>query len=279
MQSPSNHLAGHQCQMCSSIKYTTESFFQKAKEKHGDTYDYSLVDFKSIDTPVTIICKEHGAFQTTGKTHINGSICMKCSQIKQSLNSRSTTEEFVEKSRNTHGDKYEYTFVNYINSKTKVNITCKTHGNFYQNPNSHISGRGCQKCSKNCYSQIAIRWLSFLSQLYGIQIQHAENEGEYCIPDTKMKVDGYCRENNTIYEFHGTLWHGDPRVYSPDDISYFGIRFGDLHQKTLNREKRIKGFGYNYVAIWEKDWTNLNKCVKKIQQKMRNDRNTSIVIV
>jgi hypothetical protein len=272
MQSPSNHLKGHQCPECSSIQYTTESFIQKAKEKHGDIYDYSKVVYVNIETPVIIICKQHGEFQTTPKTHLKGSICKKCVLQKQSEERSFTLEQFIERANETHKNKYSYDNANYTNSKRKVNITCKKHGDFLQIPNQHIQGDGCPKCSKKGYSQISIRWLTFISQLYGIKIQHAENEGEFSIPDTRMKADGYCKDNNTIYEFHGTLWHGDPRVYKPDEMSHIGITFGELYQKTLRREKRIRDLGYNYVIIWEKDWKNLLKSVKKIQQKFRKNK-------
>jgi hypothetical protein len=269
IQMAGNHLQGHHCQQCSSIKYTNETFLQKAREIHGDTYDYSLVDFVNIDTPVSIICKEHGEFKTTGKTHIKGSICKKCVLKKQSEDRSFTSEQFIEKARIVHGDKYDYNKTNYVNIRTKIVITCKTHGDFLQKAHSHIYGCGCRKCAKNSYSQVSIRWLSFMSKYDGVFIQHAENDGEFSIPNTKMKADGYCKETNTIYEFHGTMWHGDPRVYKADKISHIGIPFGDLYQKTLKREKTIKEMGYNYKIIWEKDWNNIIRSVKLIQNNFR----------
>ena len=85
-------------------------------------------------------------------------------------------------------------------------------------PNNHLRGRGCPKCF-NHYSKSSILWLDFLSKYYNINIQHAENDGEYLIPKTKYKADGFCKENNTIYEFHGDYWHGNPNIYKDDDIN------------------------------------------------------------
>ena len=58
-----------------------------------------------------------------------------------------TTEEFIKKARAVHGDKYDYSKVEYVNSTTKVCIICKVHGEFLQTPGSHMKGHGCAKCA------------------------------------------------------------------------------------------------------------------------------------
>ncbi len=57
-----------------------------------------------------------------------------------------TNNEFIEKSINVHGNKYDYSLVVYINSRTKVKIVCPEHGIFEQKPNSHLQGQKCFKC-------------------------------------------------------------------------------------------------------------------------------------
>ncbi|MBQ2441354.1 MAG: hypothetical protein II502_04090, partial [Paludibacteraceae bacterium] len=59
-----------------------------------------------------------------------------------------TTEEFIQKAKQVHGDKYDYSKVEYVNSKTKVCVVCPEHGEFWQTPNSHSRGVGCSKCAK-----------------------------------------------------------------------------------------------------------------------------------
>lgn len=59
---------------------------------------------------------------------------------------KSTTEEFINKSRIKHDDKYDYSLVNYINSSSKVEIICNEHGIFNQSPNNHLKGAGCPSC-------------------------------------------------------------------------------------------------------------------------------------
>lgn len=127
-----------------SRRLTTEEFVKKAKEIHGDKYDYSKVDYKSTKEKVCIICKEdgHGEFYQRSSNHLKGNGCPKC--IK---NIKLTTESFVKKSREVHGDKYDYSKVDYRNNSTKVCIICNIHNKeFYQAPSKHLEGQGCPIC-------------------------------------------------------------------------------------------------------------------------------------
>ena len=51
------------------------------------------------------------------------------------------TETFIRKCLNIRGDKYDYSKVIYLKSKSKVEIICKEHGSFYQTPNNHLKGQ------------------------------------------------------------------------------------------------------------------------------------------
>jgi G:T-mismatch repair DNA endonuclease (very short patch repair protein) len=116
------------------------------------------------------------------------------------------------------------------------------------------------------YSKSQIKWLTFLNQ----SIQHAENGGEYCIPETKYKADGYCKENNTIYEFHGDFWHGNPTIYDKNEMNMIVKKtFGELYQRTLEKEKIIQNLGYNLVTMWENDWKKINNSIKILQKKIK----------
>lgn len=59
---------------------------------------------------------------------------------------RKTTEQFIAEAKAVHGDKYDYSKVEYVNNNTKVCIICPTHGEFWQIPKSHLNGNGCKKC-------------------------------------------------------------------------------------------------------------------------------------
>lgn len=121
---------------------TRDEFIEKAKLKHGDKYDYSLVEYKNNKTKVCIICSTHGEFWQNPKNHLGGKGCPKCA------NRSVTTEYFIEKAKLIHGDKYDYSLVKYINSTSKVIIICHEHGKFLQKPVYHLGGCDCQKCAK-----------------------------------------------------------------------------------------------------------------------------------
>lgn len=109
---------------------------------HNNKYDYSLVEYITNRHRVKIICKEHGIFYQIVGHHLNGHGCAKCAGCFNLTN-----EEFIDRSIKIHGDRYDYSLVNYINNRTKVKIICKEHGVFTQIPDSHTRGYICRKCA------------------------------------------------------------------------------------------------------------------------------------
>jgi hypothetical protein len=275
-QVPKEHLSGAGCKKCATEmvhdkqRSNTTEFIEKAKLKHGDKYDYSKVNYLDVKTDVIITCNScNYTFPQRPNSHLTGAGCQKCNNVY-----RRTQEDFINDAKMIHGDTYDYSKVIYINVDTNITITCKTHGDFIKTPYRHINRKqGCQRCCLyKKYSKSSILYLNFMSKINNIKIQHAENRNEFCILTTKYKADGYCEETNTIYEFHGTIWHGDPRLCNPNDCNYFGKNYGELYQKTLEREHQIKDLGYNLVIMWEYDWKTINKSIKILQRKFRSNR-------
>ena len=122
-------------------------FFIKAKIKHNNKYDYSKVDYINSRTKICIICPKHGEFWQTPANHLHGCGCPKCKNDKIGNNRRLTLFQFIEKAKQIHGDKYDYSKVEYVNNSTKVCIICTEHGEFWQTPGNHLHGCGCPKCS------------------------------------------------------------------------------------------------------------------------------------
>lgn len=125
-------------------KLTRTEFLVRAKEKHGAKYDYSKVEFESVLDYVSIICPKHGEFRQQASEHARGRGCPKCACKWASL----TFEEFVEESNKVHNNKYDYSLSEFIDAKTPVAIKCPRHGIFYQQPQSHMNGCGCEKCKR-----------------------------------------------------------------------------------------------------------------------------------
>ncbi len=118
---------------------------------------------------------------------------------------------------------------------------------------------GCPYCSKQPYSKMAIKWLEEIRLKTNKCIIHAENGGEYVIPGTRYRADGFCKETNTIYEFYGDRFHGNPKLFSDNEACHpydSKITAKQLYQRTIKREKELKEEGYCIVMIWETDWKN-----------------------
>jgi len=144
-QTPGSHMSGNGCSKCgttsmaSKQSYDTEKFIEKSKKIHGDRYDYSLSKYINNHTMIDIICQKHGSFKQSPQNHMTGQGCPKC--VGKSL----TKEEILDRFKNKHGDKYDYTNFTY-STEEKIEIICKKHGVFKQKISNHLFGQGCPKC-------------------------------------------------------------------------------------------------------------------------------------
>jgi very-short-patch-repair endonuclease len=130
------------------------SIIKKFELVHGNKYDYSLVDYITVHKKVTIICPTHGKFEQSPNNHRKGMGCPECGKTK-SKNSNELNENrkdknstFIDKANKIHGNKYDYSLVNYQKFKNKVKIVCLTHGVFEQSPTYHLQGQGCPECGR-----------------------------------------------------------------------------------------------------------------------------------
>ena len=200
-QRPTNHLYGQSCPTCSN-SLTTEDFVNNSKNIHGDKYDYSLVQYKDYKTKVKIICPKHGIFEQTPNNHLKGKVCYKCV-----CTYKKTTEEFVKNVTKIHGDRYDYSLVDYKNNITKVKIICPTHGIFEQRPNDHLNGNGCP-CCKTSKGELNIKMILDKNNIKYIQ-QHKFDDCRYINP---LPFDFYLPHLNTCIEYDG-IQHFEPVVF------------------------------------------------------------------
>lgn len=142
-------------------------FLTQSRAVHGDRYDYSKVEYVNSKTMVTIICPDHGEYETTPNQHNNGRGCPDCSRLQKSRKlkeawvgrrerSKKQREEkkktviktVINDFRKVHGDRYDYSQVEYVGAKRKVVIVCPDHGEFEKTPDNHKSGQGCPTCGR-----------------------------------------------------------------------------------------------------------------------------------
>lgn len=127
-----------------SLKKTTEEFVAEARRVHGNRYDYSKVEYHAVKVKICIVCPEHGEFWQTPEKHLQGRACPKCNP----LGKFQTGLRFIERAREIHGDRYDYSKVEYDGAFKNVTIICPKHGEFKQRPGHHLDGRGCPECAK-----------------------------------------------------------------------------------------------------------------------------------
>lgn len=165
-------------------------------------------------------------------------------------------ERFKDIAKSVHNNKYNYELIrppHILKLSSKIPILCnKCHNIWFPSITSHINGKDCPNCVKSSgYSKAQIKWIKSIMERENIYIQHALSpEGEYYIQRVG-KVDGYCKENNTVYEYHGNFWHGNPKIFNPVDIHpIVGRPYGELYYDTLARDQRIRDLGYNLITKW-----------------------------
>lgn len=128
-------------------KLTKEDFITKANKVHFGTYGYPS-EYLGSGIPLNINCFVHGDFKQTPNAHLQGQGCPKCAIKRIAEKSKVTIDDLLNRFNDVHDDKYSYMRINYINMHTPIIIGCPLHGEFFQNPHSHLKGRGCPICAK-----------------------------------------------------------------------------------------------------------------------------------
>ncbi len=346
-----------------SVHDRCEQFIKQATNVHNGKYDYSLINYKNMQSKVTIICPIHGEFDQAPMSHVNGTGCSKCAVLTrqntllaktgfkhalQNEPSKNKQEQTMiarygvsfasqsdivrDKISNTlfqnygvsnspfestvirqrardsmkdrHGVEftlqsdtlrekvtttiktrygvdnstrrniphhiisyytdYDWLFDQYVNQNktanqiaSDLNINSTTILRYLHQFNIPIK-------QQYLYSYKSIQWIEYTMIQDNINIQHALNGGEYQIPGTRYRADGYCKETNTIYEFHGDRFHGNPTVFAPDDVCHpfdTSITANELYNNTIIKEQTIVDMGFNLVVKWEHDYdTEIQQC-------------------
>lgn len=184
-QTPKQHLRGQGCPLCGKKKtrgksgkfdnskrelwktirkdyqiseetspqaFNTEIVVEFLKEKYGDAYDYSKVNYVRMRDKITLICPKHGEFEKTASALLHDTtgcpICIK--ERKRELFALGK-DVFIERAHKLYNGFYNYDRVNYYNNSTNVEIICPKHGVFVCTPGNHLKGRGCPICKSETF--------------------------------------------------------------------------------------------------------------------------------
>ena len=245
-------------------KLTTDEFIKKAREVHGDKYDYSKVEYINKRTKVCIICPIHGEFYQLAGDHMLGHGCRKCGSDKVADVCRYDKITFIEKANEIHNHKYDYSKVEYINYHTKVCIICPKHGEFWQTPANHIfgSGKGCPQCND---SKLELLVEKFLKN-NGISYIKEKTFG-WLKYNNYMFLDFYLPEYNIGIECQGKQ-HFNPIEYFGGNDAFESTRDRDILKQKLCKEHNIEILYYTDIKLEEYPYdviTDLNELIKKIK--------------
>lgn len=185
---------------------TNTQFIEKASNIHGNKYDYSITKYTGYRNIIDIVCPIHGKFTQNAGDHLKGCGCKECGKVIMWDNrGRITSEDFISKAKLIHGNKYDYSKVQYINAKTPVTITCKKHGDFSQTPSNHLLSCGCPRCFKSKMVNEIVMRLTDKNISYILEKTFDWLE----INQNKLKLDIFLPDYNVGFECQG-LHHFEP---------------------------------------------------------------------
>ncbi len=240
-------------------KLTQEQFIEKAIKKHNGFYDYSLVNYIAAQTKVKIVCPNHGIFEQQPNNHLFGQGCIWCMGDNVRKARISNTEDFIIKSKKIHGEKYDYSLVNYKTGKDKVIIICHSHGEFLQTPFAHSSPsmqQGCPFC-RISKGEDEIEKFLIKNNIEYIREYKFDN----CInlkTNKKLPFDFYLPQYNTIIEYHGEQHYKKTGYFENRAGGLEGLQHRDKIKKEFCQSKNIR-----YIEISYKEFNNINLILKE----------------
>lgn len=244
-QQPNNHLTGYGCSKCGDERckrknsLSTKEFIDRSNIIHNNKYDYKNVDYKNNSTKIKIICPIHGEFEQLPHNHLQGKGCPKCQADSISDRCKMSKDDFIEKARIIHGDRYIYDKTIIDGTHKKSIITCPIHGDFEQNLHNHLCGNGCPSCVGHGTSKIENEIFKFVSKLDESCKNRCKIDG--------IEIDIFVKNKNIGFEFDGLYWHNS--------------EFKDKNAH-IDKTKKLAIKGIRLIHIFEDEWVYKKEIVK-----------------
>lgn len=242
-QKAEDHYSGHGCRKCYDEWFTAnqtfpiEVFLEKAKEKFGNKYSYDLSKYETLNSIITITCPEHGTYEQVARTHLETEGCPRCGRLKANKTKSLTQEEFIYKCKDVHGDKYDYSKVEYVKGRDKITVICPEHGEFITTASGHLyMGYGCPKCILKSQTKL----LEKLEKVFPEETFKWEYRSEWL---GKQRID-ICLEKYCI----GIEYDGKQH-YVP--IDYFGgeVAFREQVESDALKNQKCKENGFTLFRL------------------------------
>jgi hypothetical protein len=215
-QRPDSHLSGREPDYKTVLN--NDEFIEKAKEVHGDKYDYSKTNYISNSYLIDIIY-EGKVYKQNPYNHLMG-------QCPEKKVNRLSNDEFIKRAKEVHGDKYNYDLVDYFDSHTEIDIIYE--GKVYkQKPYNHLSGRSPKGTENKVFSKGEISIEKYLIEnKISYQRQYKIEDCRNILP---LPFDFYLPELNILIEYDGKQHF--------ESIDLFG---GEIEFKKRKKNDDIK---------------------------------------
>lgn len=175
---------------------TTEEFVRRSTLKHNNKYDYSNTTYVHYKTLVSITCYTHGEFMQNPMHHLRGNGCPKCAKEQDSIHKTKSAADVIQRFREVHGDRYDYTSVKYTGTHHKVEIVCSRHGSFYQKPNDHLHGTGCPTCANERATTSVEDFIARSTLMHGDRYDYSKVRYK----NSQTKVEIVCPEHGSFFQ-------------------------------------------------------------------------------
>ena len=195
---------GFGCKTCSDIQNgrTTQDFLPKIKLALGDKYDYSKVVYKGWDQLVTLGCPIHGEFEKQAQYLLKGHGCNGCVPAMNTRSRRIPAEVWVQRFREAHGDKYDYSKVDVSGPTGKVTIGCMTHGDFEVDPQQLANGHECKRCAVERVGVSVETWIERFRDSHGDKYDYSK-----VVPSIEsLMATIICPEHGEFQKRHHDHW-------------------------------------------------------------------------
>jgi hypothetical protein len=242
------------CNKCGIIETTNknkkdkDNFISEAIKIHGDKYDYSKVNYVTNKKNVIIVCKEHGYFIQSPQSHLRGSDCKICSNIKRNNKIRKTNNEFIEDAIKVHGFKYDYSLVNYTGTDNKIDIICKSHGLFRQKCSKHLQNQGCPICKE---SKLEKEIRLFLTE-NNINYKQQYGKSTDDVYLNRQRLDFYLIDYKIAIECQGQQ-HFTPVDFGNKGLNYSIKQHEKIKQYDLKKYNMCKEMGIEVIYYSKKN--------------------------
>lgn len=153
-------------------RLTTEQFVIKARAVHGLNYEYSSVNYTTSHQKIVICCPVHGQFEQTPNSHLNGAGCPSCYHEHKA--SQVTTEDFIRRAVEHHGDRYDYSKSVYTRSYNKIEVLCPIHGSFFPQAGQHMIGSPCVKCYHDSMRKTEAQFICEAGLVHGNKYDYSQ---------------------------------------------------------------------------------------------------------